>query len=648
MKRKFIHIILFLLAICTVYANEAERIQQFHTDIVIDTTGRIEVIESITVYAKGINIQRGIVRSIPLYRTDKYGNKIKMDFTVLSVTRDGEKEPYTTDIYKENKEIYIGDEYITLDPGIYQYTITYEAYGHIGFFKTSDELYWNVTGNDWYFNIDTASASITLPEGASMINTACYTGWYGETNEDCSFQEQNGKYEFATNGQLKKREGFTIAIAFTPHIIKRPAFWERCMNEYPYLIYSAIALLVLICFYIITRLIVRKGLKKKPVIPTFDPPNGWSASTIRLLYKKKHDKKVLMVALIEMAVRKLIRIRQEKNRSSSGKKKYVLEKTNTKGIATTTLENKILDLLFYKDETTISVSDRNRGTFSAIDRTINASFQEYEDQVLPKKSSGYIIVGIFLKIAILLTYLNLFTSLSFEYIGLLLLFFIIALFSILSLMEIHLNKNRRYGRGFKIFFASIIFLLIVIQLIIYQVLGLSLLQISFIFLLILLTPVYCWLMKTPTQQGLDIDNMLKGFRMYLSTAEENRLNLLTPPEHTPELFEKLLPYAIALDVENAWGKKFDNVLKRIDYSPDWYVGVSTSNISVFTDSLSHSFNSSIPHTKIPTTRSSGGWSGSSGSSGSGSWGSGTGSSGSGSSGGGYSGGGGGGGGGRGW
>ena len=121
--------------------------------------------------------------------------------------------------------------------------------------------------------------------------------------------------------------------------------------------------------------------------------------------------------------------------------------------------------------------------------------------------------------------------------------------------------------------------------------------------------------------------------MYLETAEEHRLNLLNPPEHSPELFEKFLPYALALDVENAWGAKFEDLLNQADYSPDWYEGdkfyyprIAKGFIVPFSSAVSDS---------KPDTGSS------SGSSGSSSWSSGSSSSGS-------SGGGGGGGGGGGW
>jgi uncharacterized membrane protein len=55
-------------------------------------------------------------------------------------------------------------------------------------------------------------------------------------------------------------------------------------------------------------------------------------------------------------------------------------------------------------------------------------------------------------------------------------------------------------------------------------------------------------------------DQIEGFREYLGVAEEDRLNALNPPDKTPELFERFLPYAIALDVENAWAQRFAAVL----------------------------------------------------------------------------------------
>ena len=63
--------------------------------------------------------------------------------------------------------------------------------------------------------------------------------------------------------------------------------------------------------------------------------------------------------------------------------------------------------------------------------------------------------------------------------------------------------------------------------------------------------------------------------MYLGVAEEDRLNALNPPEKTPELFERFLPYAVALDVENRWAERFAGVLAAAGAGAavgSWYAG----------------------------------------------------------------------------
>ena len=73
--------------------------------------------------------------------------------------------------------------------------------------------------------------------------------------------------------------------------------------------------------------------------------------------------------------------------------------------------------------------------------------------------------------------------------------------------------------------------------------------------------VFYDLLKAPTRLGRKVLDRLEGFELYLSVAEEDRMNFHNPPERTPELFEKFLPYALALGVEQAWGERFAGVLE---------------------------------------------------------------------------------------
>jgi uncharacterized membrane protein len=92
---------------------------------------------------------------------------------------------------------------------------------------------------------------------------------------------------------------------------------------------------------------------------------------------------------------------------------------------------------------------------------------------------------------------------------------------------------------------------------------------------------YHWI-KAPTHLGRKILDHIEGFRLYLGVAEADRLGGFAGPDKTPELFEKFLPYAHALGVEQKWSEKFAETLKaaaisngETNYRPRFYTGSHT-------------------------------------------------------------------------
>jgi len=107
-------------------------------------------------------------------------------------------------------------------------------------------------------------------------------------------------------------------------------------------------------------------------------------------------------------------------------------------------------------------------------------------------------------------------------------------------------------------------------------------------------------------------DQIEGFRLYLSIAEEDRLNTLNPPEKTPELFERYLPYALALGVDQAWSERFSAVLSRAaaeenGYRPRWYSGNRFGNFSSrgFSSSLGSSLSKAVSSSSVAPGSSSG-------------------------------------------
>jgi uncharacterized membrane protein YgcG len=125
--------------------------------------------------------------------------------------------------------------------------------------------------------------------------------------------------------------------------------------------------------------------------------------------------------------------------------------------------------------------------------------------------------------------------------------------------------------------------------------------------------VFFRLLRAYTPQGRAVLDEIEGFRLYLSTAEKDRMNMLTPVDETPETFERYLPYALAMDVEQQWSERFADVLGRTNaagepvYQPAWFTGTSMGAIGVSTlgSSLSGAFASSIAAASVAPGSSSG-------------------------------------------
>src|ERR1051326_3115715 len=133
------------------------------------------------------------------------------------------------------------------------------------------------------------------------------------------------------------------------------------------------------------------------------------------------------------------------------------------------------------------------------------------------------------------------------------------------------------------------------------------------------------LLKAPTHAGRALMDRVEGFKMFLKAVDADRLQTMSPPpDKTPELFERFLPYALALGVEQAWANQFSEVLAQAaaapggssgGYSPSWYSGAGMASFSAlsFTSSFSSSFSSAVSASSTaPGSSSGGGGGGSSG------------------------------------
>ncbi len=618
-------ILLSLIFLIIPFGVSAEEINQFLTDITVNQDASITVTEAIE-YDFGTLDRHGIFRDIPMV----YGtgiDEVTLDVKILSVT-DENQQPYQyteSGYYYKTLQIGDPDKYIT---GTHWYYITYTVNNVINPFETWDELYWNATGNYWDVPISYASARVTIPKGSTTDENqaTCYTGYFSSTYSYCdSYKTQDNEFFYETTAGLAINEGLTIVAGFAKDLVQTPAVlkidsdpsyadiyindetedyqttpqtfrlgigqYEIKIKEFKYKTYTTtidltagetetlnitlektlwayfleigIPLLLLLIFSpLLTLLWYKRG--KDPegrgsIYPIYEPPSGLTPGEIGVIVDNKAHMHDITSTIIRFATEGCLKIEK------LDKKDYYLHKLKDLPNETfSRFEKKIWKALFDKDEKKIKLS------------TLKNKF--YLD--LPKiKDSLYDLV----------------------------------------VSGGYYKKRPDHSR------ATYISLAVIFGIFIFAgglAAGITLVSVWYIgvgAILAVQMIIVMLLMPKRSKKGALMLEQILGFKMYLQHAERYRLERLYSPKNYKDLYEKYLPYAIALDVEKDWAKQF----KSLDMDPpNWYTGTTAMNFNSFNSSL-RGFNRSSTRTFVSRPggsyggTSSGGWSGSSGFSGGG-------------------------------
>ncbi len=613
-----------------------ERITAFTSDVTVNADASLTVRETIRVMAEGNEIRRGILRDFPTTFRDRRGVRVVVGFDVMGVTRDGKPEPYALESISNGTRIRIGSADVLLDEGEHSYQITYRTTRQLGFFEDYDELYWNVTGNGWTFAIDAAKVIIRLPPGARVGQHAEYTGDQGsQDNFSRVLMASGNQYIAETTRRLGPNQGFTVAVAWQKGIVTPPSdaekwgWWIADNGGYFAL---ALSILAAAGYYFYAWSSVGRDPPKGTIIPLFSPPQGLSPAAVRFIMEQGFDDRGFASAVVGLAVKGRLRILDDDKAFSVTR----LSDPSAKSQPLTAAEKALYDAL--PSGTTVLKQTNHvkvRAARSALEKALKT---EYEGSVFIRNLKWF-----WLGLAVSAAGLVVSALLMPEGEGLLGLFAVgwasIWWSVILSVAWAAIN-GARTGRGILGKLSSIATLLFLIPFIGGGVAAPAMIAFGAgsvgLYVLIavavalgVMNLVFFYLLRAPTVPGRKLMDQIEGFKLYLSTAEEDRLNVLHPPEKTPELFERYLPYALALDCENEWNAKFATVLAAAAAAgaagPSWYSGHhwDAGRTGSFTDSLGSSLSSSVASASTAPGRSSGsGGGGSSGGGGGGGGGSG--------------------------
>lgn len=292
-----------------------EVIYHFNSDVTLTTNGTVDVVETIEVRAEGNKIKRGIFRDIPTLLVNPDGSKLRSNLNVISVDRDGQPEPFFTESITNGLRIYIGQSDVFLSTGTYRYTIHYSMTRMARYFADYDELFWNATGNFWDFPILNATSRIFLPTGARIENTSVYTGAFGDTKGAATIVKQADNIAvFKLSEPLNAYEGMSVAVSFQKGVLAQPQGYEKFLNtlsDYRDVILPAIAVFLVILYYLFAWDAVGRDPKKGTIIPLFHAPADTSPALAHYIWAmgwKKAGWQAFTSAIISLGVQGLIKI----------------------------------------------------------------------------------------------------------------------------------------------------------------------------------------------------------------------------------------------------------------------------------------------------------------------------------------------------
>ncbi len=492
-------------------------IEAFDVEAVVLPSGTVVVTETIRPHFTGS--YNGIYRTIPVrYRSwGQFGYTLLLDLESIT---DGAGNPLR---YETRNE---GDSrtFKVWVPGARDATrtvrIRYRADRALKHFEDHDELYWNVTGTEWPVPIEDASVRVVLPDSVTGVRARAFTGAFGSTEAAADIRVDGQVVDVHTTRELGFREGLTVAVAWDPGVVERPttaanvAFFLR--SNWPLLL-PVIALAIM---YLLWRR-YGKDPDRLAIAPAYEPPEGLTPGDVGLLVDHRPDMRDVTATLVDLAVRGFLRVTEREKSVLFGlidSTEYTFEMVapRERWDELGRHERLLLDALF----------DRGRRPEVAMS-DLEEEFYEHLPDI--KK----------------------------------------ALYDrALSRRDYHLRPDRVLGAyvgvGIGVGLAITVLGLIMTS----RGLVAPAAAIAGGLLTALVIVGFGLVMPARTVQGARRLEGILGFEEFLKAVDSDRFRRMITG---PELFERFLPYAMALQVEKRWARAFEKIYAEPP-QPTWYVG----------------------------------------------------------------------------
>ena len=511
---RHLRILAVILALAAPALAREWHIARFTSNMMVQRDGTMTVREHLEVVFEGQ--YHGIYRDIPIQYPGPHGANYTLFLTVTGVTDgEGHKLKYESSVKGDYRhlKIYIPDA----SDATCLVEISYTVKNAVRWFDDHDELYWNVTGLDWPVPIDDAMAIILFPPAAvGNLRAQAFTGAYGSRAQDALVQVNGNVVKVATNAPLSMREGVTADVYITKGVLTEPsqltfAVWFLRSNI---VVLLPLWALVVMFFFWWTK--GRDPKAGTSVAPMYEPPKGMTPAEVGALLDDTVHPRDITSTLVDLAVKGYLKIEETESKTFLfSHRDYIFHSLKEPGSWSSgsleAHERVMLNHLFAGGATEIRLSELRNQFYVAIPTIKEDILAELRGKgmytVDPDSAHAYVLVGV------------LFTALPFV---------VAQLLGWASIVD---------SPG-----------LLILS-------GILALVVVFLFARI---------MTAKSLKGVRTKIEILGLQEFINRVDADRLKRMPP-----DTFEKILPYAMALGIENRWAKAFRGIVQD---PPTWYVG----------------------------------------------------------------------------
>lgn len=589
--RKMILLLIILFFSLFDIAYASEQINSFDTYILVNKNASIDVTEIINTYTDGTRKLGVFYRRLPvIHYQDRYGNLQARKYEVNKVLFNNSTTPYLLQTKNNIFTISIGNENTLLDRGNHIYFIQYHVNNAVNFLPEHDAFYWKLGVNNWGIPILNAKITIYLPDQAQISKAFANTGSREIIkNYAITFPEKN-VMEVVTTQTLNPGGDLSAAVTWQKGIVMPPGWLKVMMQQLNPNDFIVVALALLtFTYYLLTWYLLVGRSRNKIITPLSEPPKNLTPAAMRYIFRMGFDTKTLTTAIVHMATTGYLKIENINDR-------FTLKKNKTTEI-TLPAEEEVLAFELFKKNNVVALSQDNSTQLKIAKQKFKFNLAMSYKKKYFISNISYLLFGITLTLLAFSLVIWSSDDASIAITNKLLLIILTSVTFYAFYQSWVFVKASRY-KSLKSMIKATPYLLAYIAWIYsnYYLITLSIpivdesvLTIVCLFFMLWLNIIFYFLLKVATPEGEIIINKIKGFRSYLSNIDG--------PKKTPELFEKYLSYAIALNLEHEWSMQFENALRKTGIKSAWYDDPSSSTFANFpvmlTMGLGISLNSTV-------------------------------------------------------